>query len=55
MVLHLCEGRLHYAPLKNPQQVVDIGTGTGVWAIDSALWRSVHSLLLFDVLQALMI
>jgi methylase of polypeptide subunit release factors len=34
MVLNLCGGRLHYAPLDNPQSVLDIGTGTGIWAID---------------------
>ncbi|KAM5346242.1 hypothetical protein ACJ41O_009247 [Fusarium nematophilum] len=31
------EGKLHLAPLKNDiQKVVDIGTGTGIWAIDFA-------------------
>lgn len=35
LVLNLCKGRLHYAPLENPQSILDIGTGTGVWAIDS--------------------
>lgn len=35
MVLHLCQGKLHFAPLENPQNVLDIGTGTGIWAIDS--------------------
>ena len=35
LVLHLCGGRLHLAPLNNPQRVLDIGTGTGIWAIDS--------------------
>lgn len=34
MVLNLCGGRLHYSPLDNPQNVLDIGTGTGIWAID---------------------
>ncbi|KIW07046.1 uncharacterized protein PV09_01938 [Verruconis gallopava] len=27
-------GRLHLAPLDNPQRVLDIGTGTGIWAIE---------------------
>lgn len=36
LVLHLSRGRLHYAPLENPQRVLDVGTGTGIWAIDSA-------------------
>lgn len=35
MFMLLCDGRLHYAPLENPQSVLDIGTGTGIWAIDS--------------------
>ncbi|KAM7212281.1 secondary metabolism regulator LAE1 [Rhypophila decipiens] len=34
MVLHLCGGRLHFAPLENPQGILDVGTGTGIWAID---------------------
>lgn len=37
MVVNLCGGKLHYAPLKNPQQIIDLGTGTGIWAIDSML------------------
>lgn len=35
MVIHLCDGKLHFAPLNNPQNILDIGTGTGIWAIDS--------------------
>ena len=28
--------RLHFAPIgANPQNVLDMGTGTGMWAIDS--------------------
>ncbi|KAL6864006.1 S-adenosyl-L-methionine-dependent methyltransferase [Trichoderma novae-zelandiae] len=34
MVVHLCQGKLHYAPLENPQRILDVGTGTGIWAID---------------------
>ncbi|KAH8592330.1 S-adenosyl-L-methionine-dependent methyltransferase [Bisporella sp. PMI_857] len=36
MVLNLCGGRLHYAPIDNPypQNVLDIGTGTGIWCMD---------------------
>jgi ubiquinone/menaquinone biosynthesis C-methylase UbiE len=31
------DGKLHFAPIgDNPQRVVDIGTGTGIWAIDFA-------------------
>jgi len=31
------DGKLALAPLKNPQQVLDIGTGTGIWAIEYAV------------------
>ncbi|GJC84323.1 secondary metabolism regulator LAE1 [Colletotrichum liriopes] len=34
MVVHICSGKLHSAPLENPQKVLDVGTGTGIWAID---------------------
>ncbi|KAF6820959.1 methyltransferase domain-containing protein [Colletotrichum sojae] len=34
MVIALCGGALHCAPLVNPQKILDIGTGTGAWAID---------------------
>lgn len=27
-------GKVLFTPLKNPQQILDIGTGTGIWAID---------------------
>jgi len=35
LVLHLCEGKLHGAPLDDPKRILDVGTGTGIWAIDS--------------------
>jgi hypothetical protein len=35
MIVNLCGGRLHFAPLENPQNIIDLGTGTGIWAIDS--------------------
>lgn len=27
------KGKLFLAPIENPQLVVDIGTGTGIWAV----------------------
>ena len=36
MIVNLCSGRLHYAPIENGhQRILDIGTGTGIWCIDS--------------------
>lgn len=34
MIVSLCEGKLHVCPLENPQKILDIGTGTGIWAVD---------------------
>ncbi|KAK2049476.1 methyltransferase domain-containing protein [Colletotrichum somersetense] len=34
MCVNVMDGKLHCAPIRNPQKVVDIGTGTGIWAID---------------------
>ncbi|KAF5510897.1 Secondary metabolism regulator LAE1 [Colletotrichum siamense] len=42
MILHLCGGTLHNAPLKNPQKILDIGTGIGIWAIDIGSIDYIH-------------
>lgn len=34
--LTMNKGKLYMAPLENPQKVLDVGTGTGIWAIDFA-------------------
>jgi hypothetical protein len=41
MVINVCNGNLHYAPLHNPQRVLDLGTGTGIWCIDSGFLHSI--------------
>jgi hypothetical protein len=28
------EGKLYHVPLKNPKQILDIGTGSGIWPIE---------------------
>jgi len=35
MFVNVCDSKLYFAPIKNPQQILDLGTGTGIWAIDS--------------------
>lgn len=34
MYLQILGRKLYLAPVKNPQRVIDLGTGTGIWAID---------------------
>ncbi|KAL9099677.1 MAG: hypothetical protein Q9163_004851, partial [Psora crenata] len=34
IMMLLCNGYLHLAPLADPKRVLDIGTGTGIWAIE---------------------
>ncbi|MCJ1440936.1 MAG: hypothetical protein MMC23_001422 [Stictis urceolatum] len=36
MVEVAMKGKLFYAPLENPKRVLDIGTGTGIWAMEFA-------------------
>ncbi|KAL1971475.1 hypothetical protein VTN31DRAFT_2096 [Thermomyces dupontii] len=36
LCLQLLHRRLYLAPIKNPQRVIDLATGTGLWAIDFA-------------------
>lgn len=30
------DGSLHIAPIEKPQRILDVGTGTGIWALDIA-------------------
>ncbi|KAK1979841.1 methyltransferase domain-containing protein [Colletotrichum cereale] len=35
MMLEVTNGRLYFAPIgENPQKIIDLGTGTGIWAIE---------------------
>ncbi|KAL1989718.1 hypothetical protein VTN49DRAFT_6915 [Thermomyces lanuginosus] len=36
MCLVMLHRKLYLAPIKKPQRVIDLGTGTGIWAIDFA-------------------
>ncbi|OGM50929.1 UMTA methyltransferase family protein [Aspergillus bombycis] len=36
MLSVILNGELFLAPVKNPQTILDLGTGTGIWAIDVA-------------------
>ncbi|KAJ9638964.1 hypothetical protein H2201_007434 [Coniosporium apollinis] len=36
MAVSVMGDKLHFAPIENPQQVIDLGTGTGIWAIEFA-------------------
>lgn len=36
IAVSLLRGKLHKAPIEDPQRILDIGTGTGIWAIDIA-------------------
>jgi methylase of polypeptide subunit release factors len=37
IMLQLLDGKLHKSPIgSSPQRILDVGTGTGIWAIDMA-------------------
>ncbi|KAL1996320.1 hypothetical protein VTN49DRAFT_372 [Thermomyces lanuginosus] len=36
LCLQMLHRKLYLAPIKNPQRVIDLATGTGIWAIDFA-------------------
>jgi methylase of polypeptide subunit release factors len=36
VMFDLLDKKLYLAPVENPQRILDIGTGTGIWAIDVA-------------------
>lgn len=36
VMMLLCGGHLHLAPLPSPGRILDIGTGSGIWAMQMA-------------------
>lgn len=32
--------KLYFAPIEKPRNVLDVGTGTGIWAIDMGIYAS---------------
>lgn len=36
----LMKGELYKAPITNPQKILDLGTGTGIWALDIAEYEA---------------
>lgn len=33
-LLLMFDGKPFFAPVENPQRILDVGTGTGIWALD---------------------
>jgi hypothetical protein len=33
-ILRMFDGKPFFAPIENPQRIVDMGTGTGIWVVD---------------------
>ena len=36
VILLIMSRELHKSPLSSPQRILDVGTGTGIWAIEMA-------------------
>jgi hypothetical protein len=48
MLTLLMNGKLHWAPISSsPQRILDLATGTGIWAIDIGLLRLFNTSVLF--------
>lgn len=52
MCLHVANNNLHFAPLDHPQKILDLGTGTGIWAIDSKYYHRFGSSLLILIISS---
>lgn len=51
MMLEATDGKLYYAPIgTHPQKIIDLGTGTGLWAIDSKSYWNMYRCLLLTIL-----
>lgn len=37
----MLDGKLHLAPLSNPQRVLDLASGTGIWAVEFGMFSPV--------------
>lgn len=40
MMLFLHGEKLHLAPIKSPHRILDMGTGTGIWAIEMGMQQN---------------
>lgn len=58
MVRLIQQGKLGLAPVHNPKDVVDVCTGTGIWATEYGEWRPFSPFCLalpsgFEIIQSL--
>ena len=44
LFLQLLNRRLYLSPIGKPQRVIDLGTGTGIWAIDFGTFQLLSTL-----------
>jgi len=49
LFLEVLHRKLYLAPIKNPQRVIDLATGTGIWAIDFGAFELSEGLLTQNV------
>lgn len=50
MMLEATDGKLYYAPIgDHPQKIIDLGTGTGLWAMDSKFYCNMYRCLLLTI------